>query len=211
MALKALHDSFGIEDVIMSSYQAMSGAGKDAVEELLNLSCQVVESYDKSREKMSFHRNYASGLKAKAQPRVSAFNLFPQIGPLDNLGWSDEEQKIMKETRKILNLVDLSVTATAVRTPVINGHSQSVAVTLTKSASVSEVQDALAKAPLCRVVRDPQAYPTPAEVTGTDDVVIGKVRQDESRERRFHFWVVADNLRVKATLNAYRIMEKILS
>ncbi len=193
VALKPLHDAVPIKRVVVSTYQAVSGAGGRAIEELAEQS-----------------RNLLCGNAAKVNvlPSRIAFNVIPQIDVFMDDGYTKEERKMIDETRKILE-ADVAVTATTVRVPVFYGHSESVNVTFTGPLGADAARELLADAEGICVVDDPASadYPMPSEAAGTDPVWVGRIREDDSCENTLHLWVVADNVRKGAALNAVQIAE----
>jgi aspartate-semialdehyde dehydrogenase len=138
-----------------------------------------------------------------------AFNLIPHIDKFLDNGYTKEEMKIIEETQKILDLPNLKITATAVRVPVVISHSEAVTVELERSLSPAQAREALANSPIIEVWDDPDEshYPTPLDAAGQDPVYVGRVRRDTSSDNGLNLWVVADNLRIGAALNAVRIAE----
>lgn len=197
VALAPLAKKFGLEKVTVSSYQAVSGAGKAARDELLE---QITDLLDNQEE-----------IYAEAFPHPIAFNAIPQIGSFDDEGFSSEEKKIMNETKKILGLPDLKVSAFTVRIPTMNGHCESVWVKFKKEATRAQVLSALESAEGVVVQDDPKesVYPTVMDITGTDPVYVGRIHKDISEDNTWIMWVVADNLRKGAALNGIQIAEKI--
>ena len=196
-ALKPIHDAGGLKRVIVSSYQSVSGAGKEAMDELEQQTRAIVKGDD-----------YAP----QVFQRQIAFNLIPHIDKFLPNGYTKEEMKVVLETQKILELPDLAVTCTAVRVPVLVSHSESVLVELEKPLSPQQAREALAGSPIVEVWDDPDKgiYPTPIETAGEDPVYVGRIRPDTSSPNGLHMWVVADNLRIGAALNAVRIAEYML-
>jgi aspartate-semialdehyde dehydrogenase len=197
MALKPLHDRFRIKRVVLSSYQAVSGKGQQGIEEF---ETQV--------------RDYAEGRapKAKAFAHPIAFNALPHIDTFRPDGFTGEEHKVMEETRKIMGDASIRVLATCVRVPVLNCHSESVSIETEKPVSVEQAREALSMMPGVKVLDDPSknAYPLAMDVSGRDEVFVGRIRRDPSLDDGSHglaFWVVADNLRKGAALNAVQIGE----
>ncbi|MEW6057155.1 MAG: aspartate-semialdehyde dehydrogenase [Bdellovibrionota bacterium] len=197
MALKPLHDLFGIERVILASYQAVSGKGHKGIEEF---SKQV--------------RDHAEGkpIRAEAFPHPIAFNCLPHIDVFREDGFTGEEHKVMEETQKIMGDSRIRVVATCVRVPVLNCHSESVTIETRKPVSVSQAREVLSKMPGVKVLDDPasNSYPLATEVSGKDEVYVGRIRKDPSLPEGRHgltFWVVGDNLRKGAALNAVQIAE----
>jgi aspartate-semialdehyde dehydrogenase len=196
MALKPILDAAGIERVVVSTYQAVSGTGQRAVEEL----------HDQAR----------ATLEAKAVPAPSvyphqiAFNVVPQVEKfLDGDDYTTEERKVMGETRKILGRHDIGISATCVRVPVYTGHSVSANVQTRDPLSAEECRELLAAAPGVTVVDDPAdgLYPLALDAAGRDDVLVGRIRRDPSHDRCLNLWIVGDNLRKGAATNAVQLAE----
>lgn len=192
VALAPLHKAFGLKRVVISTYQSVSGTGKAAVQQL-----EEEESGNKASNPAYFypiHRNCI--------PHCDVF--------LDN-GYTKEEMKLVNESRKILGLPDLRVTATAVRVPVNGGHSESVNITFNKPASVSEIREILSAAEGVILQDDPSKniYPMPLNAHKRNEVFVGRIRKDESEENAFNLWIVADNLRKGAATNAVQILERL--
>lgn len=198
-ALKPLDTQFGLKSVKVASYQSVSGAGKEAVEELKNQLLAILNNLE-PQEPKSF-------------PHQIAFNNIPQIGSFSADGFCSEEIKIMEESRKILEIPDLSISAFTVRTPTLNSHSEVVWVTLKQKTDLSQFVKTMLSAPGIRV-QDPEsnsAYPTAWEVSGKDPVFVGRIHQDPNDPYTWIFWVVGDNLRKGAALNAVQIAESLFS
>ncbi len=197
--LAPLHRAVGVKRVVVSTYQAVSGTGKAAVDELLN---QVTVSLR------------GEPVEPKVYAHTIAFNCFPHISSLKDEypGYYGEEIKMIKETRKILGAPEMAITATCVRVPVFNGHSESLNVQLERPLSADEARELLAGTPGILVVDDPAeaVYPTPRLCTGRDEVMVGRIRKDPSAENALDMWVVADNIRKGAALNAVQIAEKMI-
>lgn len=195
MALKPLQDLFGLESVQVSSYQAVSGAGAPGYDELL--------SQTKDYQNLN--------IQPQAFPHPILFNAIPQIGSFNDQGFSSEEVKVMSETKKILSQPDLQVSAFTVRVPVLNAHSESVWVTFKKETTRDQVVQALEKFPGIKVIDQPQKsqYPMARNVSGQDEVFVGRIHQDPGHPRRWMMWVVADNLKKGAALNGIQIAEGI--
>jgi aspartate-semialdehyde dehydrogenase len=194
MALKPLHDAVGVKRVVVTTFQSVSGTGAAAMDELM----------DQTKDLMAFR-----DVKAEVYPYQIAFNLLPHIGSFNDGGDCSEEVKIAKETRKILGAPTLRVTATTVRVPVLRCHSEAINVELEKPLKANEARAALAAMPGVIVYDDPvrKLYPMPLDATGKDEVYIGRVREDESIANGLNLWVVSDNLRKGAALNAIQIAE----
>ncbi|HET6465298.1 MAG TPA: aspartate-semialdehyde dehydrogenase [Nitrospiria bacterium] len=197
VALKPLHDAARIKRIVVSSYQSVSGTGKEAMDELM----------DQSRALLSFQE-----AAAHVYPFQIAFNLLPQIGSFDAQGNSSEEMKLVNETRKILEDDRIRISATTVRVPVFRAHSESVNIETERKLSANDARALLATAPGVMVFDDPQrqVYPMPLEVSGTDEVYVGRIREDASVESGLNLWIVADNLRKGAALNTIQIAEKLI-
>jgi aspartate-semialdehyde dehydrogenase len=192
--LKVLNEVATLTRVIVSTYQSVSGAGSEGMDEL----------------GMQTH-NLMHGQKAepKAFTKQIAFNLIPHIDKFTKDDYTKEEQKLIDETRKILDLPALPITCTAVRVPVMIGHSESVLCEFAKPITVEQARAALAASNMMEVWDKPEnnTYPTPAEIAGKDPVYIGRIRKDNTSPNGLHIWVVADNLRIGAALNSIRIAE----
>ncbi len=194
VALKPIHDRFRIKRVVVSTYQSVSGAGKDAMEELSN---QV---------KALFNMKSA---EAKAFPHRIAFNCLPQIDSFLPDGYTKEEMKMVSETKKIMHDDSIKITATTVRVPVFVGHSESVNIETEKEISPDAVRKALKKAPGITLADDPAnaVYPMPVDAQDEDNVFVGRIRRDDTIQNGINMWIVADNLRKGAALNAIQIAE----
>jgi aspartate-semialdehyde dehydrogenase len=196
MALKPILDAVGIERVVVSTYQSVSGTGQRAVEELHDQALAVLEA-----DELEPPRVY---------PHQIAFNVLPQVETFkDGDDYTTEERKMMAETRKILGCEDIGISSTCVRVPVYTGHSESVNVQTREPLLPEECRRLLADAPGVVVVDDPAAgrYPLAVEVAGRDEVYVGRVRRDPSHERCLNMWVVGDNLRKGAATNAVQLAE----
>ncbi|MBI5826759.1 MAG: aspartate-semialdehyde dehydrogenase, partial [Deltaproteobacteria bacterium] len=194
VALKPIHDRYRIKRVVVSTYQSVSGAGKEAMEEL---SDQVKSLYNMRSP------------EAKVFPHRIAFNCLPQIDSFLDNGYTKEEMKMVNETQKIFNDDTVKVTATTVRVPVFVGHSEAVNIETERPITPEEVRKLLKKAPGVTVVDEPKKgrYPMPADAADHDDVFVGRIRRDESIENGVNMWIVSDNLRKGAALNAVQIAE----
>jgi len=192
-ALKPIHDRFKIKRVVVATYQAVSGAGKDAMEEL---SGQVRSLFNMKTP------------ETKVFTRQIAFNCLPHIDVFMDDGSTKEEWKMVEETKKILHS-DVKVTATAVRVPVFVGHSEAVNIETERPITVEEAREVLAKAPGVAVVDETSSgtYPTAVEASEEDEVFVGRIRIDPTVENGINMWIVSDNLRKGAALNAVQIAE----
>lgn len=206
VALQPLQAAAGLKRVVVASYQSVSGAGKEAVDEVRNQSRAILDG------KEDFARERIPHAGAKVQHQI-AFNMVPQIDVFVEDGYCKEERKIMQETRKIMGLPDLKITATTVRVPVLNGHSEAVNVEFEKALSADEARQALTDFPGIVVVDNPAelAYPMPVEVDGRDEVFVGRIRVDHSVDFGINMWVVADNIRKGAATNSIQIAEALIA
>jgi aspartate-semialdehyde dehydrogenase len=196
MALGPILQAAGIERVVMSTYQAVSGTGQRAVDELHRQTEAVIEAQELP--------------EPAVYPRQIAFNVLPQVETFkDGDDYTTEERKCMRETRKILGRDDVAVSATCARVPVYTGHSVSANVQTREALTRRECRELLAGAPGVTVLDDPGngLYPTAIDVAGRDDVLVGRIREDPSHERCLNLWIVGDNLRKGAATNAVQIAE----
>jgi aspartate-semialdehyde dehydrogenase len=194
VALKPLHDAAKIKRIVVSTYQAVSGTGKKAIYELEQ---QVLAIYNNKP------------IEKKVYPHQIAFNCLPQIDVFLDNGYTKEEMKMVRETKKILEDESIAVTATTVRVPVFYGHSESVNVEFEKDLTPDEARKILKKAPGVKVIDDPskKLYPLAIDAAGRDETFVGRIRRDESIPHGLNMWVVADNIRKGAALNAVQIAE----
>lgn len=199
LALKPLQDRWGLKRVVVSTYQSTSGAGASAMEELANQTRHVLNG-----EK--------SPLAPKAFSHPIAFNCIPHIGGFKESGYTSEEEKMIQETRKLLGLPDLKITATTVRVPTFSCHAESVNIECERPFDLDEVKSALAKQPGVVVQDDPASalYPMGEGAAGRDPVFVGRIRRDHSVDNGLNLWVVSDNLRKGAALNAVQIGERLI-
>ncbi|MGA1795159.1 MAG: aspartate-semialdehyde dehydrogenase [bacterium] len=196
VALKPIHDRARIKRIVVSTYQAVSGTGKEAMDELL----------DQSRMLLNFQKE---DIRPSVYPHQIAFNCLPHIDIFLENGYTKEEMKMVNETRKIMGDDTIRITATTVRVPVFIGHSEAVNVELERDLSPDECREILKKSPGVVVVDDPRQniYPLPIDAAGEDPVFVGRIRRDESVAHGLNLWVVSDNLRKGAALNAVQIAE----
>ncbi|MDQ2759835.1 MAG: aspartate-semialdehyde dehydrogenase [Actinomycetota bacterium] len=196
VVLKPIHDAAGLERIVFSSYQAASGTGTRAVEELKDQSRAILRGTEPPPPHVYPHR--------------IAFNVLPQVETFkDGDDYTTEERKVIAESRKILGLPNLRITATCARVPVMNCHSEALNVETGIDLSPEDCRELLAAAPGVAVVDDPCAgrYPIASEAAGRDEVFAGRIRRDESNPRTLNMWVVGDNLRKGAATNAIQIAE----
>lgn len=201
MALKALYDQAKIKRVVVSTYQAVSGGGKEAIEELEN----QVQAIATGKPVVA---NILPGASLPKHYQI-AFNLIPQIDVFKENLYTKEEMKMIDETRKILSEPDMKITATTIRVPVYRSHSESINIEFESELDVEAAQKALAAFPGVSLQDDPaeMVYPMPLETSGKNDVYVGRVRRDESVEHGLNLWVVGDQIRKGAALNALQIAE----
>jgi len=203
VALKPLHDRYRIKRVIVSTYQAVSGAGARAIQETLDQTRSVLDEQPFTPDVLP-----VGGLPVKHQ---IAFNAIPQIDKFTDNGYTFEEMKMTNETKKIMGDESIEVSATCVRIPVIYGHSESVYVEFDEQFDVEEVKELLAAAPGVTLVDDPanQQYPLATDSAGKPDVFVGRIRRDITSEKGLNMWIVSDNLLKGAAWNAVQIAEYI--
>jgi aspartate-semialdehyde dehydrogenase len=192
LALAPLHVQYGIKRIVVSTYQSVTGTGKDAVQQMMN-----------ERKGIDGPKVYPHPIDLNALPHIDSF--------LEN-GYTKEEMKMVHETRKILNDQTIGVTSTTVRIPTIGGHSEAVNVEFKEDFNLSEVRSILASTPGVIVQDDPKhnIYPMPINSKGRDEVFVGRLRRDESQPNTLNMWIVADNLRKGAATNAVQIAEFML-
>jgi aspartate-semialdehyde dehydrogenase len=206
VAIAALHREFGLRQLIAASYQAASGAGKAGTDALYDQLSQVAGNRTLGQRTGDVRRAVGD---LGPFPAPLALNVVPWAGSLRDEGWSSEELKIRNETRKILGLPELSVSATCVRVPVITGHSLALHAVFDTEVSRHDAHRVLREAPGVVLTDDPARgeYPTPADVVGTDPTWVGRVRQSQDDPRALDLFVCGDNLRKGAALNAAQIAE----
>jgi aspartate-semialdehyde dehydrogenase len=194
MALAPLHKLYGLESVIASSYQAVSGSGAQGIVELE----EQVQAIANGRE-----------FTPKVYPRQIAFNVIPQVDSFTDNGYTKEEMKMLNEGRKILGLPTLKVSCTCVRVPVYRSHSVSITAKFSKEPTVEGAKAAYAGKPGVQVVDDPanKVFPVPLDTTGKDDCLVGRIRRNLVLENALDIWVVGDQVRKGAALNAVQIAE----
>ncbi|PID16547.1 aspartate-semialdehyde dehydrogenase [Sporosarcina sp. P34] len=204
-ALKPIKDQYGLSKLIVSTYQAVSGAGVEAIDELAEQSKQFTDR---------------SEIEAEVLPSASAkrhypiaFNAIPQIDSFDESGYTLEELKMINETKKIFGDQNMAVAATCVRLPVVSGHSESVYIEIDQDdVTVKDIQALIEKAPGIVLQDDPasQLYPMPLYAEDKDEVFVGRIRKDLDNSKGFHLWIVSDNLLKGAALNSVQIAEALI-
>ncbi|USD15386.1 aspartate-semialdehyde dehydrogenase [Priestia megaterium] len=204
-ALQPLREAYGLSKVLVSTYQAVSGAGAAAINELKEQAKAILEEKEFTPEILP-----VGGDKKHYQ---IAFNAIPQIDKFQDNGFTFEEMKMINETKKIMSMPELPVAATCVRLPVVTGHSESVYIEIEKDGvTVADVKNLLADAPGIVLQDDPenQVYPMPADCVGKRDVFVGRIRKDLDRDNGFHMWIVSDNLLKGAAWNSVQIAESLI-
>ena len=197
VVLKPIHDAAKIKRVVVTTFQAVSGTGQKAINELMQQTADL----------MNFKE-----IQCNVYPYQIAFNVLPHIDTFLENGYTKEEMKMVNETRKIMGDNSIRLTATTVRVPVFRCHSESLNIETEKKLSPNEVRAILSKAPGIIVYDVPEKniYPVPLNVAGKDETYVGRIREDESIENGINLWIVADNLRKGAALNAVQIAEKLI-
>jgi aspartate-semialdehyde dehydrogenase len=194
IVLKPIHDIAKIKRVVVSTYQSVSGTGKEAIRELEKQTLAIFNQQE---------------LKSEVYPHQIAFNCIPHIDAFSENGYTKEEIKMINETKKIMEDESIGITATTVRVPVFCGHSESVNIETTKKITPDEVRDILARAPGVMVLDDPKKneYPLAIYAAGKNETFVGRIREDASIEKGIDMWIVSDNIRKGAALNAVQIAE----
>ncbi len=205
VALEPIRQAYGLNNLIVSTYQAVSGSGVSAIEELHEQSVQWEKGKDVE----------ATILPVKGDKRhfPIARNVLPQIDVFTDNGFTYEEMKMINETKKIMHAPELPVAATCVRVPVVAGHSESIFIEVAQAGvTVADIQNVLKAAPGVVLQDDPanQEYPTPLEAEGKGETFVGRIRKDLNNDKGFHLWVVSDNLLKGAALNSVQIAEAML-
>jgi aspartate-semialdehyde dehydrogenase len=198
VALKPIYDAVGIERINVATYQAVSGTGKEAVEELAGQTARLLNGQE---------------IECKVYPKQIAFNVIPHIDTFQDNGYTREEMKMVWETQKIFDDPSLMVNPTCVRVPVFYGHSEAVHIETVDKISATQARALLAAAPGVTVMDDPVdgGYPTPVgDSAGHDPVLVGRIREDISHPRGLDLWIVADNVRKGAALNSVQIAESLI-
>ncbi|MGG0777721.1 aspartate-semialdehyde dehydrogenase [Bacillus rugosus] len=203
-ALEPIRKAYGLNKVIVSTYQAVSGAGNEAVKELYSQTQAILNQEEIEPAIMP--------VKGDKKHYQIAFNAIPQIDKFQDNGYTFEEMKMINETKKIMHMPDLQVAATCVRLPIQTGHSESVYIEVDRDdATVEDIKNLLKEAPGVTLQDDPsqQLYPMPADAVGKNDVFVGRIRKDLDRANGFHLWVVSDNLLKGAAWNSVQIAESL--
>lgn len=197
VALKPIHDKYKIKRIIVSTYQAVSGTGYKAIQELTHQSQEILTDFP---------------VQPKVYPHQIAFNVLPQIDVFEENGFTKEEMKMINETQKIFGDKSIEVTATCVRVPVLNGHSESVYIETENPFELSDIYEILSEGEGIKIVDDVKnsKYPLPINATGQGDTFIGRIRRDLYNPNGLNMWIVADNLLKGAALNAVQIAEKVI-
>lgn len=197
VALKPIHDAAKILRVVVTTFQAVSGTGKKAMDELLQQTTDLLNFRE---------------VRCDVYPHQIAFNVLPHIDKFLENGYTKEEMKMVNETQKIMGDKSIRLTATTVRVPVFRGHSESLNIETEKKITAREVRELLSAAPGITIFDAPEknVYPLPVEISGKDDVFVGRIREDESIESGINMWIVSDNLRKGAALNAVQIAEELV-
>jgi aspartate-semialdehyde dehydrogenase len=197
VVLKPIHDAAKIQRVVVTTFQAVSGTGQKAIDELLQ----------QTKDLLNFRE-----VTCNVYPYQIAFNVLPHIDKFLENDYTKEEMKMVNETRKIMGDDSIRVTATTVRVPVFRGHSESVNIETERKLTANDVRAILSRAPGVVVFDAPHknVYPLPVDVAGKDETYVGRIREDESIEKGINLWIVADNLRKGAALNAVQIAENLI-
>jgi len=198
VALKPIHDAARIRRIVVSTYQSVSGTGLKAIDELVTQSRAVLNS---------------QGVTKKVYPHQIAFNCLPHIDSFLENGYTKEEIKMVRETQKIMEDPAIRVTATTVRVPVLYSHSESVNIETEKKITPQQVREMLSRAPGVQVVDNPalSEYPLAIHAAGRDETFVGRIREDESIPNGINLWIVSDNIRKGAALNAVQIAEILIA
>ena len=197
VVLKPIHDAANIKRVVVTTFQSVSGTGQKAIDELLQQTTNLLNFKE---------------IKCNVYPYQIAFNVLPHIDKFLDNGYTKEEMKMVNETRKILGDTSIKITATTVRVPVFRCHSESLNIETERKLHPNEARAILSVAPGVIVydAPDKNVYPIPIDVAGRDETYVGRIREDESIENGINMWIVADNLRKGAALNAVQIAEKLI-
>jgi len=198
MILKPIHDKARIKRIVVTTFQSVSGTGKKAIDELAQQTVSLLNFRD---------------VETKVYPYQIAFNCIPHVDSFLESGYSKEEMKILNETRKIMGDDALRITATCVRVPVFRGHAESVNIETEQAITANEVRAILAGAPGVLVYDDPKKniYPMAIDIAGKDETYVGRIREDQSIPNGINLWIVYDNIRKGAALNAVQIAEALIA
>ncbi len=204
VALQPLQQAAGLKRVVVATYQSVSGAGKEAVDELTDQSRAILDDQEVVKERIPF--------KGAPKNHQIAFNMVPHIDVFEEDDYTKEEMKMIRETRKIMGLPELPITATTVRVPVFNGHSEAVNVELNAALSPEKARELFSSAPGILVWDNPEEllYPMPIDTENRDEVFIGRIRVDRSVQHGLNMWVVSDNIRKGAATNSIQIAELLI-
>lgn len=197
VVLKPIHDAAKIKRVVVTTFQSVSGTGKKAMDELLQQTADLLNFKE---------------IRCNVYPHQIAFNVLPHIDKFLENGYTKEEMKMVNETKKIMGDDSIRLTATTVRVPVFRCHSESLNIETEKKLAPNDVRALLSKAPGIVVFDAPEknVYPLAVSIAGKDETYVGRIREDESIENGINMWIVADNLRKGAALNAVQIAEKLI-
>ena len=197
MAINSIYKKYGIKRLVVSTYQAVSGTGQKAIDEME----KQLDDYKNDKE-----------LKHKVYPHQIAFNLLPHIDEFQENGYTREEMKVVRETRKILDDNKIPITTTAVRVPVFNGHGESVNLETQKSFELADIKEIIENTENVKLIDEinNNIYPMPIMIEKDDNVLVGRLRKDYSKKNALNMWIVANNLRKGAALNAVQIAEKLI-
>jgi aspartate-semialdehyde dehydrogenase len=197
VVLKPIHDAAVIQRIVVTTFQSVSGTGKKAMDELMQ----------QTKDILNF-----KNIETNVYPHQIAFNCIPHIDSFMDDGYTKEEIKMANETRKILGDDSVKLTATTVRVPVFRGHSESLNIETAKKLTANETRELLSGAPGVIVYDAPakNLYPLPVDTAGKDEVYVGRVREDDTIKNGINLWLVSDNLRKGAALNAVQIAEKLI-
>lgn len=197
MAINKIHKKIKIKRMIVNTYQAVSGTGQKAIEELKD---QIRDFIDNKE------------LQSRVYPHQIAFNLLPHIDDFKENGYTREELKVKRETKKILNDQSIAITSTAVRVPVFYGHGEAVNIELKNYCDLNEIKNIISSTKSVKIVDNinKNQYPMPLDIEEDDNVLVGRIRKDYSQKNSFNMWIVANNLRKGAALNAVQIAEKLI-
>jgi len=205
-ALGGIFKNFGLSQILLTSFQAVSGAGKNAAASLWN-ETKVLADKNKDAEFDCINKKIES--KPEAFAEQIAFNVIPQIGGITENKYTSEEDKVVNETRKIFNDDSIKISATCIRVPVFTAHSEAIYFTVSEDASLSDLEKVLGNSEGVRYLKDSLCFPLSAE--GTDEVYVCRLRPDPQNKNSFWLWCVADNLRKGAALNAVQIAEELFT